>query len=116
MRSINDWVTKYFGWLPGVQEGGTIPKTGAYYMHRGEEVVSTNALSNTNSILNNSYRVLAISQQYLSSINLGIIGLRQEIQQMRSDMYQGTTASTGTEFGRRVRSGYVGVNALGVRR
>jgi hypothetical protein len=103
--------------LPSKQGGGAIPETGPYYLHKHEVVASATDFKDTNSILNNSYQVLMISQQYLSSINLGIVGLRQDIQQLRYDAIKKGVGAVDTQFGRTVRSGYAGVSsALGVRR
>ena len=100
-----------------MQTGGTVPETGPYYLHRREVVVSGETLTSTNVLLGNSYRVLLSSQQYLSNINLGILGVRQEIQQLRQQLLASRTAEEGTtDFGRITKAEYLGVSSLGVRR
>jgi len=98
----------------GMQGGGTIKEAGPYFLHRREVVMSGDTLAGTNSILNNSYRVLAASQQYLSSINLGIVGLKQEIASLRELFTKKRGEGDGEEFARVARSNYSGVSSLGV--
>lgn len=100
-----------------MQTGGTVHETGPYFLHKKEVVVSGETLSGTNVLLGNSYRVLMTSQQYLSSINLGILGVRQEIQQLRKQLTAPRQAEEGTsDFGRIAKADYSGISSLGVRR
>ncbi len=82
-----------------------------------ETSMSVEAILNTNAILGNSYNVLLASQQYLSDINVGIAGLRQEILLLRQ-MFAGNskTEDGSTVFSRITKANYVGVGKLGVRR
>lgn len=96
-----------------MQAGGEVHETGPYFLHRRETVVGEGNLRSTNNILSNSYRVLMISSGYLSSINLGIMGLRQEIASLKGVLAQKDVVSEG-EFARVVRGNYSGVSSLGV--
>jgi len=60
--------------------------------HSSAEAINADVLSNTNNILTGSHSVLVTSQSYLSQINLGIIGLREEIASLRSKL-NGTSSS-----------------------
>ncbi len=111
-----DWVS-YLQQNRSYQTGGTIPETGPYFLHKKEAVVSSDNLANTNTILGNSYRVLVISQQYLSSISLGISGLRQEIQSLREAVVAKSSAeSTSTAFSVTTRTGGMASSSLGIKR
>jgi len=115
------WQTwmEYLKQNKGYQIGGTVPETGPYFLHKRETVTPAEDVANTNSILSNSYSVLLSSQGYLSSINLGITALRQEMQMMRQIMIKGgaSLAEGGTsDFSRVTNADYVGVSSLGVKR
>jgi hypothetical protein len=97
-------------------EGGEIPETGPYFLHKKERVIGDNSSVGTNAILSNSYRVLLASQGYLSSINLGILGLREEIQQLRTQLVATPSSDGNSEFTRITKADYVGVSSLGVKR
>jgi len=97
-------------------EGGTIPRTGPYYLHKQEIVTSAETLSSTNNILNNTYRVLVLSAGYLSNINLGVLGVRQEIRQLRQQLTSQVVDEGTTNFDRITKANYIGVSSLGVRR
>jgi len=100
-----------------MQSGGIVRETGPYFLHKREVVVSGETLTSTNVLLGNSYRVLLISQQYLSNINLGILGVRQEIQQLRQQLASTKTAEVGSsDFDRVTKANYVGISSLGVNR
>jgi TP901 family phage tail tape measure protein len=110
-----DWIS-YLQQNRSYATGGTVPETGPYYLHKKETVVSADNLASTNTILGNSYRVLVISQQYLSSISLGISGLRQEIQSLREFFATKDTDSSSTNFAVTTRTGGVATSSLGVKR
>lgn len=100
--------------LLGFQHGGVVPQTGPYYLHKNEVVSSVADIKETNVILSNSYRVLLVSQNYLSSINIGILGVRHELQQLRYETAK-TKAAATSEFETVTRTGYAGVSTLGAR-
>jgi len=70
---------------------------------------TTPTISDTNVILGNSYRVLVDSQQYLSSINLGIQGLRDEIRALRAVFSGSEPIPTTSELVAAARAGVVGI-------
>ncbi len=99
------------------QSGGEIPETGPYFLHKKETVVSGDNIASTNNILGNSYRVLLVSQQYLSNISLGVSGLRQEMQALREALVtKSSNNSTNSEFAVTTRTGGSASSSLGVKR
>ena len=101
----------------GMQGGGVVHQTGPYWLHKAETVVSGDTMASTNAILGNSYGVQAKSAEYLASINLGILGLRQEIQQLRQQLASRTSSEEGsTNFDRMTKANYNAISSLGVRR
>jgi hypothetical protein len=119
LDKIWNLISSPFNWfkrLLGFQYGGVIPQTGPYYMHKSEVVTPAADFRQTNNILNSSYQTLLISQEYLSNINLGILGVRQEIALLRADLASQPTAAD-TSFNRVVRSGYSSIGSItGVRK
>ena len=112
---LPDWVPTFGGIKGSKQTGGIIPETGNYLLHKGELVTPTTDFRETNTILSGSYQALLASQSYLSAINLGIHGLREEIKMLRNQI-GAPTGEGSTEFNKVTRSGYAGINSLGIRR
>ncbi len=95
-----------------MQTGGDVQSTGAYYLHKGETVTSSHALDTTNRILSSSYQIFSVMQNYLSSINLGITGLRHEIMSLKE--FLGSRSTSGTNSVSSVfRAGDVSVPTFG---
>ena len=92
--AIIDWMKG----LTGFAGGGEIPSTGPYMLHKGEQVSSVEGLVQTNNILMGMSASFLISQQYLSSINIGITDLRTEVRKIRKQL--GKTPEEESEFPR----------------
>jgi hypothetical protein len=97
--------------------GGVIPETGPYTMHANETVIPNGGFSGTNNLLARSGQIQQVSQNYLSSINLGIAGLRQEIAYLRQSISTSSTsgANQNTDYNTVVTTGIGDVPTFGVR-
>jgi TP901 family phage tail tape measure protein len=134
-KAVEDFLTKIGGWMlnpigsiidaftmkvsaatnsidaPNSIFNGAPPLTSDEFGANGPTVDFTP----TNSILDNSYQTMLVSQGYLAQINMGINSLRQDIQDLKNVMASNGNTNTSS-FDTTARAGYAGITSLGVSR